>query len=63
MDNLSICMYVHHVHIWCLLRPEEGIGSLEIGIIKGCKLLCCGWELNLDSLEGKPMFLTSEPSL
>lgn len=56
-------MYVHHVHVWCLLRPEEGIGSLEIRITEGCKLLCGCWELNLDSLEGKPMLLTSEPFL
>lgn len=63
MNNLSICMYVHHVHVWCLLRPEEEIGSLEIRITEGCKLLCGCWELNLDSLEGKPMLLTSEPFL
>lgn len=63
MDNLSACMYMHCVHVWCLLKSEEGVGSLEIGITDGCELLCGCWELNLGSLECKPMLLTSEPSL
>jgi hypothetical protein len=27
---LAICMYVCHVHIWCLQRSKEGIGPMEL---------------------------------
>jgi hypothetical protein len=25
------CISVHHVHAWCLKRPEEGVGSPRTG--------------------------------
>lgn len=26
MDALIPCMSVHHLHVWCLWRPEEAFG-------------------------------------
>lgn len=30
MGILPICMSVHHLDVWCLIRPEEGFRSLEL---------------------------------
>jgi hypothetical protein len=27
---LLACLSVHHVHVWCLWRPEEGVGFPRI---------------------------------
>ena len=29
MSLLPACTYVHHMHAWCLQRPEAGVGSTE----------------------------------
>jgi hypothetical protein len=45
---------------WCPLRPEEGTGSIEIGVtevVSGC------WEPNLDPPEEQPVLLMSQPPL
>jgi hypothetical protein len=34
------CMYVHHMHIWCLQRPEEDIRFPRIGVTDGCEPPC-----------------------
>lgn len=38
MGVLCACMSVHHVHAWCLKRPEEGISWNWTA--DGCKLPC-----------------------
>lgn len=30
MDILLICVFVHHVHAWCLWRSEEGVRFLKL---------------------------------
>lgn len=37
MGILSECMSVHHVHAWCLQKPEVDIGSPGTGVPGGCK--------------------------
>lgn len=32
MSVLSACMSVRHLHVWCLMRPEEGTGVPESGV-------------------------------
>lgn len=29
----AACMDVHHVHTWCLQRPEEGALELELEMV------------------------------
>lgn len=35
---LPTCMSVHHLHVWCPQRPEEGIGFP--GVLDNCELPC-----------------------
>jgi E3 ubiquitin-protein ligase NEDD4 len=63
MSVLPACMSVHHMHTWCLWRPEEGVGSPGIGVTDSCELPCGCWELNSGPLKKQPVLLTTEPSL
>lgn len=38
MDILPTCMCVHHVHAWCLGRPEEGVISPRTKVTDGFEL-------------------------
>lgn len=38
--SLHECVSVHHSHMWCLYRSEEGVGCAEIGVTHSCKTLC-----------------------
>lgn len=51
-------MPVHHLHVWCLQRPEEDVGSSGTGAINGCELPCGCLELNLSPSEEQPVLLT-----
>ena len=33
-----VCMYVYHIHAWCLRRSDVGIRSPGTGVIDGCEL-------------------------
>lgn len=61
MGDLLACMCVHCIHILCLQRPEEGVGScgIEVTIVNTM------WVLGLKPglLEEQPVLLTTEPSL
>lgn len=58
---LHVCMSVHHVHLWCLRRPEEAIGYP--GITDGCELPCGCGEPNPAPLQKQPVLPSTEPSL
>jgi hypothetical protein len=32
MSVLPACMFVHHMHVWCPMRSEEGAGVPGIGV-------------------------------
>lgn len=32
-------LYVHHMHAWCMRRPEEDAGSPRAGVTDGSELL------------------------
>ena len=32
MSVLPACMYMHYMHVWCPLRPEEGIDALKLSV-------------------------------
>jgi hypothetical protein len=51
-------MSVHHLHAWCLQRPEEGVVSSGTGVIDGRELPCGCLELNLSPLEEQPVLFT-----
>lgn len=40
MVILPTCMSVYHVHVWCLQRPKESVGSCGTGVPDDCKLPC-----------------------
>lgn len=45
MDNISpICIYLHHVCVWCLWTLEEDLGSPGTGVIDSGEQLCGCWE-------------------
>lgn len=51
----------HHIHAWCLPKPEEGARSSGAGVLSSKWPNRC-WELNPRSpLENYPVLLTSEP--
>lgn len=56
MNALPVCMYVYHVHTWCLRRLEVGILSSRSGVKDGCEMCGC-WILC------KMVLLTTEPSV
>lgn len=37
---LSVCMYVNHVHDWCVQSSEKGIGSLVLALWLSLNHLC-----------------------
>jgi hypothetical protein len=45
MNFLLACIYVHHMHAWCLHESEEGV--LGTRVIDSCELPCEYWDLNL----------------
>lgn len=51
-------MCVYHVHAWCTLKLELGIGELEL--TDSCKLPYGCWELILSPVQ-EHMLLTAEP--
>ena len=51
MGILPVCMSVHHLNVWCLIRPEEGFRSLEQELQTAVK----------HHVE-QPVFLTAVPS-
>lgn len=53
MNALLACVYVYHVHAWCLRKSKEAIRSPEPGIMQVCELPCGCWEL--DPLPRKPL--------
>lgn len=59
---LHAFMYVYRLCL-VLQRPEEVIGSLDIGITGGSELPCVCWELNMGILQEQPLVLISESSL
>lgn len=53
MNALLACVYVYHVHAWCLRKSKEAIRSPEPGIMQVCELPCGCREL--DPLPQKPL--------
>jgi hypothetical protein len=47
MSVLLMCTCVHHVHTWCLWRPEDCVSSPVTGVTDGCKAASGCWEQNL----------------
>lgn len=39
-------VFVHHLHAWCLQRPEVGVRSSGSGVTGGCEPSRGCWELN-----------------
>jgi hypothetical protein len=57
---LTTCISVHHMHAWCLRRPDEGIQSSRTGVTM-IEHRVLGSE---PSSSGRATsFLTAEPSL
>ena len=63
MGILSAFMYVHHMYTRCLQRLEESVWYSGTGVTDSGELPYGCWELNQDSPEEQPVFLTAEPSL
>lgn len=61
--HLCMCTVYTCTCTLVLQRPEEGIGSLDIGITGGSELPCVCWKLNLGVLQEQPLVLISESSL
>lgn len=63
IDVLSTCMSVYHMHVLCLRRLEEGIGSTSpgVGVTGFCELLRGCWEWNLGPLREQPVLSTAVP--
>lgn len=59
MGVLSEIISICDINAWYLLRPEEGILSLETGIPGACKQLYRFLELNPGLLQEHPMLLTT----
>lgn len=59
MGIVPTCMSIHYLDVWCLIRPEEGIESLELELQlhmgAGTKPVSSG-------TEEQPVFLTTVPS-
>ena len=62
-ECLPACMFVHHLHAWCVYRPERGNWIPGTGVLDDCETPCGYWELNPGSLEQQPVLLTAKPSL
>lgn len=55
---LYVCIYVHHVHAWCLQSSEEAIRSSGSRVRNGSEPSHGCWDLDPSPLQG---LLTSEP--
>lgn len=63
MGILPICMSVHHLDVWCLIRPEEGFRSLELELQMAVKhYVGAGTKPVSSGTEDQPVFLTAVPS-
>lgn len=60
MGVLFTCMSMHHLHSWCLQKPEGVIESPESRVMDSYELLCGGWEFNSGSQQEQPVHLTTE---
>ena len=57
------CVYMHHMHAWCQLRPEEEVISPVNGVTNSCELQCRCWESNPGPLKKESLLLSlSQPS-
>lgn len=61
VNALHACIFVHHVHLWCLRRPEEAIGYP--GIMDGCESPHGCGEPNTAPLQKQPVHPSTEPPL
>lgn len=62
MNILPASMSIYHVHAWHFQKPEDSVGSPEIGVKDACDPLFGIWFLNLGSLEAQSLLLTTESS-
>lgn len=60
---LPVHMLVHHLHVWCLWRPEGGDRPCGTGVENCCVLLCGCWKSNSSSLVKQQVLLAAKPSL
>ena len=60
MTLLLSCMYIHHVHTWCLQKPEQTIRGPQTGVIDGCELPYGCLEPNLGPFQVQEVPLTPE---
>lgn len=50
--HMTVCPHVHHMHVWCLRKPEEGFRAPGIDVREGYKTLCWCQELKPRSSTG-----------
>ena len=51
MSVLPVCIYIHHMCVWCLQKPEECLGYPGARVRCGCQLPSMhDWEPNLGPL-------------
>jgi hypothetical protein len=60
---MRIFLHVGLLHMQCLRRPEEVVGSLVLELLWAVTCAVWGWEFNLGSLCEELVLLTTEPSL
>lgn len=63
MGIVPTCMSVHYLDVWCLIRSEEGIKSLELELQLHMKHhMGAGTKPVSSGTEEQPVFLTTVPS-
>lgn len=63
MGVLCACKSMHHIHVWSLHRPKEGINSPETVGKDYCEPPCRCWKPNPGPCQEKLVLLTIELSL
>lgn len=57
----STSMSAHHMHAYCLERPEEGARSPETGATGSRELSCGSWKLSPGPLQKQQVFSSAKP--
>lgn len=63
MSVLPVRMYVYHMLVWYLQRPEEDIRPPKTGIKDVCKTPHGYWELNPGPLQELQVLITAKSPL
>lgn len=49
MDTLPTCIFIYNIHVWCLWKPEAGVGSIKLKLQTLVEVVDAGnqtWVLN-----------------